>query len=66
MAKHIVKLPSGYRVTESFLVRVLIEGEGDTLDMMALKELAPMDLKFVLSTWLNKQIEGNAPYQVSS
>jgi hypothetical protein len=52
-----VKLPSGYKVTESFLCRIVIEGEGDTLDMMALKEMEPQDLKFIFNVWLEHQLE---------
>lgn len=57
MAKDIVRLPSGYRITQSFLERVILEAGGDTLDFMALKELEPQDLKYIFSVWLDRQLE---------
>lgn len=55
MAKNkMVQMPSGKKVEEEWLLRTVVEGEGDTLDYMALKDLDPLDLKYVFSRWIDQ------------
>jgi hypothetical protein len=51
-----VKLPSGHKVKQSFLCRVIIEGAGDTIDYMELKELEPRDLHYIFGFWLSREL----------
>jgi hypothetical protein len=51
-----ITLPSGYKVTQSYLERVILEGDGDTIDYMALKELEPRDLAYIFGFWLSREL----------
>jgi hypothetical protein len=52
-----VKLPSGYKISEALLQRIIINNEADTLDFMEFKELAPKDLAYIFNVWLEQQLE---------